>query len=62
MPKTRVNIGGSDWHVGMTMVEFENALESYSYGFLHLPLLLDEKPHANMRVRPSQIKYYYEEL
>lgn len=61
MTKLRVNFGGQDWHVDLTVEEFEKRYASNSE-FIILPLLLFDKPSSTLRVRPSQIKYYFEEL
>lgn len=60
--KLRVNLGDMDWHVGMTMEEFENLYFHADGEFITLPLMFDNQPHANIKVRPSQIKYYLEEV
>lgn len=61
MTKLRVNFGGDDWRVDLSVEEFEQRLSAGSE-FITLPLIFFEKPHATVRVRPSQIRYYLEEL
>lgn len=64
MSKTCVNFGGADWHVDMTIEQLEKAYgEAGTTGeFITLPLLFDNAPHAVIRVRPSEIRYYLEQL
>jgi len=61
MNKLCVNFGNSDWHVGMSVEEFEAAKDS-GKEFIILPLLFNNVHHSVLRVRPSQIRYYFEEV
>jgi len=61
MKELRVNFGGADWHVNKTVEEFEEELNNKKE-FILLPLLFDGRPDSILRVRPSQIRYYFEEL
>ena len=61
MNKLRVNFGKEDWHVDLTVYEFEDLLKEGT-AFVTLPLLLGNEPHSKIRVRPQNIAYYYEEI
>ena len=58
--KLRVNYGSQDFHVDMTIEEFETELKS-GKEFIKFNTLIGWVPFASIRVRPNQIKYYYEE-
>lgn len=58
----RVNFGSEDWRVDLTVDQFEELLNDTNNLFIILPLLFAGKPHSTLRVRPQQIRYYYEVL
>jgi glutaredoxin len=61
MTKLRINCGGSDLHADLTVQEFEEMLSS-GQEFITMPILFFDRPHSILRVRPNQIRYYFEEL
>ena len=58
MDELRVFVAGAAYRVDIGVIEFEALLKS-SDEFIRLPCLLDGRPCFVVKVRPSQIPYYY---